>query len=292
MVMDKAQAKQVDLVVKRHSEKFPLLGDRTRLQQAILNYLSNAVKFTDHGKIEVGYQVLETDEEHASIRIEVTDTGIGIEPAVLPRLFTAFEQADNSTTRKYGGTGLGLAITRKLAQLMDGDAGAESVLGQGSTFWFSARLKRSHPVPTAAEIPHTDQPDSTLREQFAACRVLLAEDEPVNQEIACMLLEDVDLKADVANDGLEAVDQARKTRYDVILMDMQMPHLDGLQATQKIRQLPGYETTPIIAMTANAFSEDKERCLAAGMNDFISKPVNPDVLYAVLLSQLEQSKEK
>ena len=289
MVQDKATARQVALIVHRLPEALTLRGDRTRLQQAVLNYLSNAVKFTDAGQIEVGCQVLERTASDVLLRITVKDTGIGIAPDVMPRLFSAFEQADNSTTRKYGGTGLGLAITRKIAELMHGNAGAESVLGQGSTFWFTARLKLAAPSRSAGEATLPDDAEARLKQIYGGRRVLLVEDEPVNQEIACMLLEDVDLLVDVANDGVEAVERASQARYDLILMDMQMPRLDGLQATRLIRHLPDYERTPIVAMTANAFAEDKERCLAAGMSDFIAKPVNPEVLFAILFNNLEQS---
>ena len=172
---------------------------------------------------------------------------------------------------------------------MHGDAGAESVLGQGSTFWFTARLKLAAPSGSAGEATLPDDAESRLKQIYGGRRVLLVEDEPVNQEIACMLLEDVDLLVDVANDGVEAVERASQARYDLILMDMQMPRLDGLQATRLIRHLPDYERTPIVAMTANAFAEDKERCLAAGMSDFIAKPVNPEVLFATLFNNLEQS---
>ena len=289
MVQEKAQARQVALLVHHLPEALTLRGDKTRLQQAVLNYLSNAVKFTDAGRIEVGCQVLERTAGDVLLRIEVKDTGIGIAPDVVPRLFSAFEQADNSTTRKYGGTGLGLAITRKIAQLMHGDAGVDSVLGQGSRFWFTARLKLAGASLTVGESAQPRDAEAQLKQKYGGCRVLLVEDEPVNQEIACLLLEDVDLQVDVANDGVEAVERASQARYDLILMDMQMPRLDGLQATRLIRHLPDYERTPIVAMTANAFAEDKERCLAAGMSDFIAKPVNPEVLFAVLLQNLEQA---
>ena len=286
MVQEKAQARKVALIVHPLPESLPLLGDKTRLQQALLNYLSNAVKFTEAGSIEVGCRILERTADTVKLRFEVRDTGIGIAPEAMPRLFSAFEQADNSTTRKYGGTGLGLAITRKIAQLMHGDTGAESVLGQGSTFWFTARLKRAAAPHATPEATPQENAESRLRSEYSGRRVLLVEDEPVNQEIACLLLEDVGLQVAVANDGVEAVEQAGREDYDLLLMDMQMPRLDGLQATRLIRALPGYATKPIVAMTANAFAEDKERCLAAGMNDFIAKPVDPAVLFAVLLRNL------
>jgi hemerythrin-like metal-binding protein/PAS domain S-box-containing protein len=286
MVHDKAGAKNVALLVS-HVPNLPLMGDRTRLQQAVLNYLSNAVKFTDAGTIKLGCRIIESTPDDVLLRFEVSDSGVGISSEALPRLFSAFEQADNSTTRKYGGTGLGLAITRKLAQLMQGDAGAESVLGQGSLFWFTARLKRFDPAAIPAGDASPGDAEAALRNNFAGRCVLLVEDEPINQEIARMLLEDVGLMVDVANDGVEAVAAAADKFYDLVLMDMQMPRMDGLGATQKIRQLAGYGLTPIIAMTANAFVDDRQRCMAAGMSDFIAKPVNPDVLFATLLRSFE-----
>lgn len=288
MIHDKAQAKNVALVVAP-APSLPLRGDQTRLQQAILNYLSNAVKFTETGQIELACRIIESTPDDALIRVEVRDSGVGIAPEALPRLFSAFEQADNSTTRKYGGTGLGLAITRKIAQLMHGDAGAESLPGQGSTFWFTARLKRAVPVSLPVDEAVSSDIEASLRRNFAGRRVLLVEDEPINQEIARLLLEDVGLVVDVASDGAEAVVAATDGRYDLVLMDMQMPRMDGLESTRRIRQLTDYARTPIIAMTANAFVDDRQRCMAAGMSDFIAKPVNPDILFSTLLRNFETS---
>jgi CheY-like chemotaxis protein len=223
------------------------------------------------------------------LRFEVQDTGIGIPPEAMARLFTAFEQADNSMTRKYGGTGLGLAITRRLADLMGGKVGADSTAGVGSTFWFTVILKKGGEVAAAPTATAVDA-EAEIRQRYAGQRILLVDDEPVNREVTLIQLEDLELLIDTAEDGEEAVAMARKTRYAAIFMDMQMPKLNGVEATQQIRQLPGYRDIPIIAMTANAFAEDKAQCLAAGMNDFLTKPFIPEALFAILLRALSGRK--
>ena len=288
MLSQKASDKGLRLQVETVSLPHNLHGDLTRLQQALLNYASNAIKFTETGHITLRVMEAAKTDKTVTLRFEVEDTGIGIAPEAQPKLFGAFEQADNSTTRKYGGTGLGLAITKRIAEVMGGTAGVTSAPGQGSTFWFTAVLRKG---PQATEVPtraKRETAERVIQRDHAGQRVLLAEDEPINREIAQMQLEDVGLQVDLAEDGQQAVEKARSGHYSVILMDMQMPVLDGLDATRQIRQLPDYQATPILAMTANAFAENKDQCFAAGMNDFIAKPVTSKVLYETLLKWLEK----
>ncbi len=258
----------------------PLLGDPTRLQQALLNYLGNAVKFTAHGSIHLQVDILAEADSRLQLRFAVSDSGIGIAADALGRLFAAFEQADNSTTRRFGGSGLGLAIVRHIARAMDGDAGAESEPGRGSRFWFTAWLDKGRPAPAPALPPLAAE--SALKALAPGLRLLLADDEPINREITRLLLEDVGLQVDTAGDGAQALAAAREQHYDLILMDMQMPVMDGLAATRAILALPGRLTVPVIATTANAFLEDKAACLQAGMVDVITKPLAPEVFYAKL----------
>nr|WP_316641243.1 response regulator [uncultured Roseateles sp.] len=408
LVAERARAKGLELVIDARGLPEQLHGDPTRLLQALLNLLSNAVKFTERGLVLLRVDLLAQDARTRLLRFTVRDTGIGIAAEQLPLLFNAFEQADSSTTRRFGGTGLGLAITRRLAGLMGGEAGVESTPGRGSSFWLTVRLglavgpseappaPRLHldgrPVQVLAQRPElaealqamlgewgaqAERVEATavvpppgraalilldervmlergvawvakLGEQpgappvlllcsseaaapeavagvsarllkpvtrqslgaalaalllprseapppaalgpeqglapaaMAGLRLLLVEDNPVSQEVAHEFLRGMGLQADLASDGVEALSRAGSTRYDLILMDLQMPHMDGLSATRAIRRLPGYQATPIIAMTANAYAEDRAACLAAGMNDHIAKPVSAALLERAL----------
>ena len=289
ILSERVKAKGLRLRVKTAAFPPNLVGDPTRLQQGLLNFATNAVKFTEHGDVTLHLKLQEETDDAVLARFEVEDTGIGITPEVQARLFSAFEQADNSTTRSYGGTGLGLAITRRLAKLMGGDSGVESTPGVGSCFWFTARLKKGE-APVVAAVAISADAAQTLRQRHAGARILIADDEPINREIAMLQLEAAGLAIDVAADGAEAVAMAKQTAYAAILMDMQMPKLDGLDATRQIRELAGHVGTPIIAVTANAFAEDKVRCMEAGLNDFLIKPFQPESLYSMMLRWLDRPK--
>ncbi|MBS1145389.1 MAG: response regulator [Proteobacteria bacterium] len=266
----------------------PLLGDPLRLGQILLNLTGNALKFTDHGSITVRLRKLDETSTDMLLRCEVLDTGIGIDPEVQERVFTAFEQADGSMTRKYGGTGLGLAISRRLAQMMGGEMALSSTPGQGSTFWFTMRLGKTTDAVLSTTTVTEESAELRLKDRHSGKRILLAEDEPINQEVSRDLLEEVGLTVELAEDGSSAVAMVQCSHYDLILMDMQMPKMNGIEATRMIRALPAYAQTPILAMTANAFDEDRQVCLAAGMDDHIGKPVDPDRLYETILKWLQK----
>ena len=287
MVQERAAVKGLALEKNVEFMPFELFGDITRLRQALLNYVGNAIKFTDAGSVRVAVTLLSQDEGGALVRFAVTDTGPGLSAALAGRLFGAFVQADSATTRKFGGSGLGLSITRKLAELMGGQAGVTSSPGAGSEFWFTARLQKgtallSPVVFDAAALP----PLEVLRSRFSGTRVLLAEDDEFSAEVSQYLLEDAGMLVDRVEDGALAVQKAASGVYALIIMDMHMPNMDGVEATRRIRLGATCAQLPILAMTGNAFQSDIEQCLAVGMNDFVSKPTTPDVLYATLLKWL------
>jgi PAS domain S-box-containing protein len=267
-----------------------VIGDTLRIGQILLNFTTNAVKFTTSGSVSVRAMLTEATPEDVQVRFEVEDTGIGISPEDQKRLFIAFEQADKSTTRNYGGTGLGLAISKRLGEMMGGQVGVDSRPGSGSVFWFTVRLKKTQVEIDAEPVESEPSSESTLKAGYSGTRILLAEDDVITQEISRSMLEEAGFVVDVAENGMRAVEMARETAHGLILMDMEMPLMDGLEATRIIRTLPGCQHTPILAMTANAFAEDRERCVDAGMNDHMVKPVDPDILFDTVLNWLARPK--
>lgn len=286
-------------------ERMKFRGDSLRLQQILLNLLSNALKFTARGQVKLeihclGRQAMPSANDvlsHSVLHFRISDTGIGIPREALERIFAPFEQVDNSITRNYGGTGLGLAICQRLLQLMDSELQVESTLGQGSCFYFTLCLpaitasSNTSPSPPSEVIPHIEDIENALRQEFAGTRILLAEDELINQElIREFVTEMLGFELVIAENGLEVLVQLQQQSFDLVLMDMQMPKLDGLAATYRLRENPAWQRLPVLALTANAFAEDQANCFTAGMNDFIAKPVDPDLFFTLLLKWLRWSK--
>jgi two-component system, sensor histidine kinase and response regulator len=294
LIGDKAAAKGLGLAFDI-AEDVPemLVGDPLRLGQIFINYASNAVKFTEHGQIQLALHVSERAGDSLLLRGEVTDTGIGLTPEQVARLFESFQQADTSTTRKHGGTGLGLSIAKKLAELMGGTVGVHSTPGEGSTFWFTARLGIASsgrfdkcdalPLPSEPVTHVTDgaeEGSGTLR----GARLLLVDDNDLNQQVVAEMLGDAGFIVDIAVNGQMALDKVSGASepYDLVLMDMQMPVMDGVIAAQRIRQFRDAAQLPIVAMTANAMQQDRKRCLAAGMQEVVTKPIDPQELWPAL----------
>ena len=270
-----------------HLSDDEVIGDPYRTEQVLLNLVNNAVKFTQRGSVEVECTVTEDANARTIVRFQVADTGIGISDEQAPRLFQAFSQADSSTTRQYGGTGLGLAISRQLTHQMGGDIGFTSSPGHGSQFWFTIAVHRPErttlPPPPPRPLP-TESDHQALRGR----RILVVEDNEFNQQIAAELLEAMGARVTVASNGQEALDKLALSRpFDAVLMDVQMPEMDGLETTRRIRMQSRLSRIPIIAMTANASPEDRSTCLSAGMDDFEAKPIEPERLYATLTRWLE-----
>ena len=285
-VRARAEAKGLDLRVECAALPPGLLGDPARLQQALLNYASNAVRFTDAGAVTLRASLQDERADSIMLRFAVEDSGAGIAPEILSRLFCVFEQADNSITRRYGGSGLGLAVTRRLAERMGGEAGVDSTPGAGSTFWFSARLKRRPGADTSALCVPRPDAETLIRERYRGARLLLVDDDPLSRVITQFILEDGGLHVDTAESGAESVRKASAGDYAAILMDIQMPNMSGLEATRQLRKLPAHRQTPILALTATAFADDKVRCFEAGMNDCLEKPIDAAQIFSSLLPWL------
>jgi CheY-like chemotaxis protein len=288
-----------DLRMVRHIdsalESLVLFGDPLRLKQILVNYLSNAIKFTEAGGITLRAFVESMGCERVRIRFEIQDTGIGIEPEQRARLFEPFQQADTNTTRRYGGTGLGLVISRRLAELMGGQTGFESTPGVGSMFWVVVELRRSgepisEPVAEAGEGADRPKPSDAGAQPRRGARILLVEDNEVNQLVARQLLELVGLDVEGVYDGRQAVERVQSGMdFDLILMDVQMPVMDGIEATRRIRALDTGSRVPILALTAHVFKEDRDACVEAGMNDFVSKPGEPGRFDATVAKWLPEA---
>jgi len=257
----------------------------------LLNYASNAIKFTHKGTVTLRAEVQTETIDAVEVRFEVQDTGIGIAPEAMARLFGAFEQADNSMTRKYGGTGLGLRITQRLAELMGGAAGASSTPGLGSVFWFTAKLKKYSSDAIAVDAP-ADLADvdarTLVQQRYSESRMLLADDDPVNREVVQRLLKSADLVVDTATDWQGTLDLTRQPVYRVIFLNLQMPSGKGSDAVQQIRQIPGYLQTPVIGMSAEVLAQDPLDCGAAAVRYRLTKPVDAIALFEMLLRALTE----
>ncbi len=267
-----------------------LKGDPLRLGQIIINLVNNSLKFTDQGEVTVEINRSDVNNGLITLFVSVTDTGVGLSDEQISNLFTAFSQADNSTTRKYGGTGLGLTICRQLVNLMGGEIKVASTLGKGSTFYFTAvfRPGSEQLALTDKKTNHILQTNTTLR----GALVLLVEDNEINQQVALEILDSFGIQADTANNGREAIKAVQQKKYAAILMDIQMPEMDGLEATRIIRHTAADRKLPVIAMTAHAMKSDREKCMEAGMDDYLAKPIVPDDLFSVLAQWIKLEPRK
>ncbi len=293
LAQDGAHAKGLTIAVELAADlPASLYGDSLRLQQVLLNFVGNAIKFSERGTVTIRIQQVEAQHEGADqrigLRLEVSDQGIGISPDKLKELFQPFVQADSSTTRQFGGSGLGLAIARRLVELMGGEVGAYSTPGVGSTFWATiwVRAERDSHAPDTTARERDESPEKILARKHAGRRILLVEDDKNTQELVSDWLEAVGLVTDIADNGAMALDKAGYGNYDLILMDIQMPVMNGLEATRAIRAIPRLANIPIIAISANAFDEDHLRSIEAGMNCHLAKPLVTETLYQTICDLL------
>jgi len=284
--------KSIQLVFELSPEcaEIALMGDALRLSQILLNLAGNATKFTDQGSIHVRGMPLRRDACRMWVRFEVEDSGVGIAEEDQKRLFIPFEQLDGSAARSHGGSGLGLAISMQLVTAMGGRMGVVSEVGKGSKFWFEIPLRIVTAAISRAAEPQVPDPELALKASHPGARVLVAEDDPINQEILGIMLRNSGLQVDFSADGRQAVQAAAAVRYEAVLMDIRMPEMDGLEAAREIRALPGYRTTPIIALSADAFEEDRAKSFEAGMNAHLVKPVGRQLLFSTLLKWMAPAK--
>ena len=298
MLSDRAEQKGLEFrLISEPDLTRDFVGDPLRLGQVLINLANNAVKFTARGSVTISVSLDSRDADQARLHFVVADTGIGLSPEDKARLFTPFSQADSSITRRFGGTGLGLALAKELVTLMGGEIWCESELGRGSSFHFTVSLKLGRQAkPEEGREPGRPAPArageqrAAVADRLRGLRVLVAEDNDLNQMLIKELLHKVGLEAVLAANGVEAVDLVNRQPFDLVLMDVQMPEMDGLTATRLIREQPRFRDLPIIAMTAHAMADDRQRTLAAGMNEHLSKPISPKDLFACLLKWREQSR--
>jgi len=292
----RVEEKELKLIIKNDPNiKGDYFGDPLRLNQVLTNLITNAVKFTNEGSITVSSELVEKNKTGVTILFSVQDTGIGISPEQQEKLFSAFSQADSSITRRYGGTGLGLSLCRKLTNLMGGEIWCESETGKGSTFFFTVKLG-SVDVDSDHKITKNTPDIQQIKEQeimkpYKKCKVLLVEDNSVNQLVAKRLLEQAGLDVDIAENGIEALEALKKKRYDLVLMDIQMPEMDGLTATKFIREQNDLSWMPIVALSAHAMNEDRQKSLDAGMNAHMIKPIDSPVLFSCIAEWLDKGRK-
>ena len=268
-----------------------IIGDPMRLRQIILNLLSNAVKFTKQGSITMGVRRLEEDADKVRIEFTFTDTGIGIHKDKLGQIFNNFEQASKETSNSFGGTGLGLAIAKQLVELQDGTIHVTSEVGKGSTFYFTLFFRKSVTRKETEPIKGIQSSSATTKEEIKKIKVLVAEDVPLNQLLIKIIIAEFGFDLDIADNGKVAIDMIQKNKYDIILMDLQMPEMNGFDATSYIREKM-HSQIPIIALTADVTTVDVEKCKTVGMNDYISKPIDEKLLYIKIMKSLKKPEKK